>query len=354
VKEFQRELKQMIDQLVLGDEEVLKWIKKSKTIQSVVRLPGDASTRKYYRIVSDSKSFIVMRTDPFVGEKNSYPFLVVQNHLSHAGVDVPAVLDVDGERGFILLEDLGDVTFLRKLQSVETPDTERHLYEKVIDGLVHLQVHASPQGKIPEIEAFRLRFDFEKLMWEMNFTIENFYQLYLKRNIKDKELKILIDSLSKICSLLAEEPTVLTHRDFHSRNVMVLKDDGSSVERFVMIDFQDARMGPPQYDLASLLRDSYYQLAETQIDSLVNYYIIRFEAISGKMLDRDHFTYIFDLMSVQRNFKAIGSFASFMNKRGDPGYLKYIGNTFENIRRVLLRYPEFSKLRETLFHYYYF
>ena len=345
----------MIDQLVLGDEEVVKWIVKSKTIQSVVRLPGDASTRRYYRIVSNGKSFIVMRTEPFSDKKSSYPFLAVRDHLARSGIDVPAVLDVDEERGFILLEDLGDVTFLRKLQCVETADTERYLYEKVIDGLVHLQVRASPQGrKPPELEAFRLRFDFEKLMWEMNFTIENFYQLYLKRSIKDRELKIIVDALSKICTLLADEPTVLTHRDFHSRNIMVLKGEDDLAERFVMIDFQDARMGPPQYDLASLLRDSYYQLEESQIASLINYYIIRFEAMSGRMLDRAHFTYLFDLMSVQRNFKAIGSFASFMNKRGDPGYLKYIGNTFENIRRVLLRYPEFSKLRETLFHYYYF
>jgi len=344
----------MIDQLVLGDEEVLKWIKKSKTIQSIERLPGDASTRRYYRIGSGAQSFIVMRTEPFADRKGSYPFLVMQEHLARSGIDVPAVLDVDEEKGFILLEDLGDVTFLRRLQCVETTDTERHLYEKIIDGLVHLQVHASPQGKGQELEAFQLRFDFEKLMWEMNFTIENFYQLYLKRNIKDKELKVVVDGLSKICSLLADEPTVLTHRDLHSRNIMVLREESAPAERFVMIDFQDARMGPPQYDLASLLRDSYYQLEETQIASLISYYIIRFEAISGRMLDRAYFTYLFDLMSVQRNFKAIGSFASFMNKRGDPGYLKYIGNTFENIRRVLLRYPEFSKLRETLFHHYYF
>jgi aminoglycoside/choline kinase family phosphotransferase len=354
VKDFKQELRQMIDQLVLGDEEILKWVKKSKTIQSLIRLPGDASTRRYYRLVSKSKNFIVMRTDPFVEKKDEYPFLVVQKHLSSVGVQVPEVLDVDAKRGFILLEDLGDVTFLRRLQNVETSDTERFLYEKVIDGLVNLQVRASPKGKRHDLEAFRLRFDFEKLMWEINFTIENFYQLYLKRDLKSKDLKELTESLSKICTALAEEPTVLTHRDFHSRNIMVMRNEESSEEKFIMIDFQDARMGPAQYDLASLLRDSYYQLEESQISALINYYIIRFEAISGKKLDRAHFTRIFDLMSVQRNFKAIGSFASFMNKRGDPGYLKYIGNTFENIRRVLLKYPEFSKLREILFQYYYF
>lgn len=113
-------------------------------------------------------------------------------------------------------------------------------------------------------------------------------------------------------------------------------------------------MGPAQYDLASLLKDSYYQLEESQIQRLIDYYIARYEALSGKALDRRRFIEIFDLMAVQRNFKAIGSFASFLNRRGDASYLKYIGNTFENIRRTLLKYPQYSALRETLFHYYYF
>jgi aminoglycoside/choline kinase family phosphotransferase len=134
---------------------------------------------------------------------------------------------------------------------------------------------------------------------------------------------------------------------------MVLAREGGG-ERFAMIDFQDARMGPPQYDLASLLKDSYYQLEESQIDQLIDYYVARWSALSGQSVDRAEFRRVFDLMSVQRNFKAIGSFASFLNRRGNPGYLKYIGNTFENIRRTLLKYPEYSRLREVLFHYYYF
>jgi aminoglycoside/choline kinase family phosphotransferase len=121
-----------------------------------------------------------------------------------------------------------------------------------------------------------------------------------------------------------------------------------------MIDFQDARLGPAQYDLASLLKDSYYQLEESQIQRLLDYFVIRWEAVSGERLDRAHFEYVFDLMAIQRNFKAIGSFASFLNKRGNATYLKYIGNTFENIRRTFLKYPQYSRLREVLFHYYYF
>ena len=169
------------------------------------------------------------------------------------------------------------------------------------------------------------------------------------------------DGFGEICAILADEPTVFTHRDFHSRNVMVTParmgagaESRTPEDRFVMIDFQDARMGPAQYDLASLLRDSYYQLEEAQIDRLLDYYVARYEAVAGVPLNRQQFRTVFDLMSVQRNFKAIGSFASFLNRRGNPTYLKYVGNTFENIRRTLLKYPRYARLREILFHYYYF
>lgn len=347
----------MMDQLSQGEQELARWVKSSKAIDSLVKLPGDASTRSYYRIASRGKTFIAMSMEDFSEHGDKLPFLVVQKHLASAGIDVPAVLDTDPKRGFILLEDLGDVTMLRQLQEVSSSDVERHLYERVIDQLVLLQVNASPKRK-PEgpADAYKLRFDHEKLMWEVNFCIEHFYDKYLKRDMRPEDRKVIQDGFSEICTILADEPTVLTHRDFHSRNVMVAPEAAGtdSKPRFVMIDFQDARLGPAQYDLASLLKDSYYQLEEAQIQRLLDYYVARFEALSGEGLDRQRFRHIFDLMSVQRNFKAIGSFASFLNRRGNATYLKYIGNTFENIRQTLLKYPRYSRLREVLFHYYYF
>ena len=351
----------MTEQLLQGDEEAMSWVKKSRVIDSLIKIPGDASTRRYYRLTSGKKSFILMQMESFSKEGIQLPFIVVQKHLALAGVDVPAVLDMDAERGFILLEDLGDVTLLRRLQDVSNPDVERHIYERVIDSLVELQHRASPaycsKKGIAPVDAFKMRFDHEKLMWEVNFCMENFYQLYLGRTIRPEDKKIMDDGFSEICQILADQPTVFTHRDFHSRNIMVTPsamDSAKNTDRLVMIDFQDARLGPAQYDLASLLKDSYYQLDEAQVQRLVDYYITRWEGVTQQKLDRAEFFKVFDLMSVQRNFKAIGSFASFMAKRGNPGYLKYIGNTFENIRRTLLKYPQYSALREVLFHYYYF
>lgn len=348
-RELFGEVQRLVDWLAIGDEEARRFVRDSSSLSAVTRLPGDASTRRYYRLESEGERYILMKIDPFPEQGGRLDFLEMQEHLVSAGIDVPRVLASDAHRGFILLEDLGDVTLLRKLQEVCTPEVERHLYERVIDSVVDLQVKASPKGKPSGVQAYGLFFDHKKLMWEVNFTIEHFYQTYLARKMGEEDLRVLIEGFSEICDRLAAEPVVLAHRDFHSRNIMITPDD-----RLVMIDFQDARLGPKQYDLASLLKDSYYQLEEAQVDRLIDYYIARYEAVGGERLDRAAFREVFDLMGVQRNFKAIGSFASFLNRRGNATYLKYIGNTFENIRRALLRHPRYSRLREVLFHYYYF
>jgi N-acetylmuramate 1-kinase len=344
----------MLEYLEQGEEALGEYLKTTK-IRKVVKLPGDASTRKYYRVFTEQKSFILMKTEPFPNEGLSLPFVVLQKHMQQSGIDVPQVYDIEPSQGFMLLEDLGDVTLLRKLQEVNHPQIEREIYERIIDSLIDMQLQCSPPAHSGlNLDAFKMRFDHEKLMWEMEFMIEHFYKGYLARDLDPNDLKLMRDSLSEICTALANEPTVFTHRDFHSRNVMVVPTPGVNTERYVMIDFQDARLGPPQYDLASLLKDSYYQLEEAQIEGLLDYYRVRYESLTGVRLDRTHFIRMFDLMSVQRNLKAIGSFASFIMKRNNPGYLKYIGNTFENVRRTLLKYPEYSQLREVLFHYYYF
>ncbi len=334
------------------------FIERSRLIQSIEKMPGDASTRRYYRVKtreggSSGRTLVVMAMEPFQDKGGGIPFLAIQKHLHRHGVDVPEVLDFDARQGFILLEDLGDVTLLRSLQDVSDRAQERAFFEKAIDAVVNLHVAAGPasadEAERAAIDGFKLRFDEEKLLWEVNFTIEHFYEKHLQRTISAEDQKIMGEGFKKICAELAAEPVVFTHRDYHSRNIMVTPSG-----RYVMIDFQDARMGPPQYDLASLLRDSYYQLDEAQIQGLTRYYLDRMAKRGAPIRDEDRFYRLFDLMAVQRNFKAIGSFASFLNRRGNPAYLKFIGNTFENIRRNLLKYPEFSRLREVLYHYYYF
>jgi aminoglycoside/choline kinase family phosphotransferase len=309
----------------------------------VRKLAGDASLRRYYRVWEGHESWVLMLTDSF--DAATYDFLLVRDYLEKSGVPVPGLVAADGATGSILLEDLSDRTMLHRLG--ELKGNEKELFEEAL-SLLHAfhSKTAAPAGKAP-VPGFKLAFDEEKLMWEVDFALEHLFGSYLKRQIPEKEFAAMRESFVDICRRLAAEPRVFTHRDYHSRNIMIPPRGG-----MVCIDFQDARMGLRAYDLASILRDSYYQLAEDTVYGLVDYYLKL--ASREEKIDRAHFVQMFDLMSIQRNFKAIGSFTSFYGKRNDAMYIRFVGNTFENIRRNLGKFPEYSRLRELLFHYYYF
>jgi aminoglycoside/choline kinase family phosphotransferase len=311
----------------------------------VVKLAGDASLRRYFRVFKGGESFVLMLTEPF--DSGKFDFLLVRAFLEKCGVPVPKLLSEDGAKGAILLEDLGDRTMLHRLGEWDTPEGERELFRESLSLLADFHSKTRCKPGVRPVPGFGLAFDEEKLMWEVDFTLEHLFGSYLKRKIPEKEFTMMRETFLDIVRRLAAEPRVFTHRDFHSRNIMIPPNDG-----MVCIDFQDARMGLRAYDLASILRDSYYQLAEDRVYELVDHYL----GLAGKdeKIDRAHFLRVFDLMSIQRNFKAIGSFTSFYGKRGDAMYIRFVGNTFENIRRNLGKFPEYAELRKMLFHYYYF
>ncbi len=306
------------------------------------KLAGDASLRAYYRVQDKDDSYVLMLTEAF--DPAHYNFLLVRAHLEKCGVPVPALRAVDGAHGAILLEDLGDRTMLHLLAEDEG---ETELFKESLRLLADFHtLTKAPAGKQP-VPGYGLAFDEEKLMWEVDFTLEHLFGSYLKRQIPAKEFAAIREAFTDICRRLAAEPRVFTHRDYHSRNIMIPERGG-----MVCIDFQDARMGLRAYDLASILRDSYYQLAETKVYDLVDYYLSLVKKSDPQ--EPKHFLQMFDLMSVQRNFKAIGSFTSFYGKRSDAMYIRFVGNTFENIRRNLAKFPEYKELRKLLFQYYYF
>lgn len=328
------------------DQIVRNWTARLGKSATVTALPGDASTRRYYRVRTRTASFILMKMQSFLDVGDQLTFLQVQKHLSKLGVNVPQVIDVDPKVGIILLSDLGDETLLKRLERVSKKRDQLVWFKRAIDLILNMQVVATERSA--PIDAYGLYFDEEKLMWEIRFAMTHFYGGTLARRMPVREEKRVEAYFQSICKQLASQDWYFTHRDYHSRNVMVVDQD------LYMIDFQDARMGCAQYDLASLLRDSYYQLEESVVYELVDYYIRQKDKLEGARTNKKDFTRIFDLMSVQRNFKAIGSFASFYSKRNDARYLKFIGNTFENVRRNLLKFPEFDELRCLMFRYYYF
>jgi aminoglycoside/choline kinase family phosphotransferase len=311
----------------------------------IKKLAGDASLRKYYRVYAGKDAYVLMLAEPFEAEKSD--FLLVRSHLERCGVPVPALLAQDGAKGAILLEDLGDQTMLHVLGEDQTREEELFRQSLELLAKFHSSTKAAPDA-IP-VPGYALAFDEEKLMWEVDFTLEHLFGGYLKRSIPEEKHKRIRDSFVDICKRLSAEPRVFTHRDYHSRNIMI-----TNSSRMVCIDFQDARMGLRAYDLASILRDSYFQLSEERVYSLLDHYLNLVKRNEGVALDRAHFIKMFDLMSIQRNFKAIGSFTSFYAKRNDAMYIRFVGNTFENIRRNLRKFPEYTELGDLLFHYYYF
>lgn len=314
---------------------------------SILKLAGDASLRKYYRVNESGSTYILMLAEAFDETKSD--FVLVRAFLEKNKVPVPKLLAMDGAKGAILLEDLGDRTMLHDLGLKDSVEEEKVLFKRSLDLLTTFHSQTKAKSGEKPVPGFGLAFDVEKLMWEVDFTLEHLFGSYLKRKIPEVEFHTIRNAFEDICKRLAAEPRVFTHRDYHSRNIMIDASDN-----MICIDFQDARMGLRAYDLASILRDSYYQLPEEEVYELVDYYLAQVEKKEKEKLDREHFIKMFDLMSVQRNFKAIGSFTSFYGKRNDANYIRFVGNTFENIRRNLRKFPEYKQLRRSLFHYYYF
>jgi aminoglycoside/choline kinase family phosphotransferase len=181
---------------------------------------------------------------------------------------------------------------------------------------------------------YGIAFDVPKLTWEMDFFIKHFLEGYRGIVFAARERDALRAQLAEVVDELAAEPRVLCHRDYHSRNLM-LRD-----ERLCIIDFQDARLGPDTYDLASLLRDSYVDLAEETVDELIAYFL----ALQGRSGEDTNFRRRFDLMALQRNLKALGTFGYQTTGRRNPVYIQYIPRTLKYARETLHKYPRFKRL----------
>ena len=300
-------------------------------------LSGDASTRRYYRIAVDGElSVLSLNPEPF--DADHLPFVVVRNLMAGWGLPVPEIRDMEGSLGILLQEDLGDLTLQEALKGAG-PAKRKELYRQALDQLVVLQREAAraPQRAV----CFQVAFDFEKLSWELHFFWKHFLEAYRRCDLTVEDRASIADGFHRLSAEIASWPRVMCHRDFHSRNLM------SHDERLWWIDFQDARMGPVTYDLASLLRDSYVDLDEEFVAEMAEEF--RQRAVPGEA--RDTFQRRLELMSIQRNLKALGTFGYQGAVKGSSVYLPYIPRTLANARRNLARYPELSGLRRALAHH---
>ncbi len=304
-----------------------------------LQLAGDASTRKYFRIVFNDQSRVLMYWEPFTDPEN-YPFLNVLNHFAKNEVRVPKVEASAPELGVVLLEDLGDLTLERKFWENQNQEAAMPFYGQAIDEIIKIHYQASKPSSPPSV-CQQIMFDTAKFMWEMNYAREHFLEKVGGINLSDKDAKSLQEEFRGICETLHQQPKFVCHRDYHSRNLMLKHG------KMIVIDFQDARLGPIQYDLVSLVHDSYVNLSPTSIAALKNDYIHKAREVGPKGCIREDFEDIFRLQTIQRCFKACGSFASFLNTRNDTRYLKYIGNTVNLVGRTLHdsgKFPLFTRI----------
>ena len=298
-------------------------------------LAGDASSRRYSRIKSGHKSWVLMEWEPY--DPENYSLLSVQRHFKKNHVLVPEVVAASGELGIILYEDLGDITLEQEFFKTRNPYGVLGYYRMSIDEL--LKIHLQATNDHSPCVAFNLEFDIEKLSWEMNFTRKHFLEGILQYPHQTQELMKEFDQLT---SLLHQQKKWIQHRDYHSRNIMVFQN------KVRVIDFQDARMGLVQYDLVSLLRDAYVPVPQTLEQELLDYYLYRAKTDYNIEWNRNEFDYIYEVQSIQRLFKAVGSFASFWMLRKDRRYLKYIPSTIQRVKKSLDQLSEFPVLQSCL------
>ena len=324
---------------------ISKNLLKDDVVENIEKLTGDASTRKYYRIWTSTTSYVACLDNPIADPNDEPNFLKLQRILNKEKVRVPQIIDKDLGTGYILEEDLGDVTFLKEIAQITNKSEELDFYKKSIDLMA--AIHSVDIEKYKDEPFTKLAFDTEKLFSEMEFTKKYFLKMYLGLDVTTSGVEALYKRLYDMCYMLASEPKVLVHRDYHSRNLMIKNGEQ------IVIDFQDARMGSPLYDLVSLLEDCYYQLDSSNKEKLINYYYSEYFKKFDPSKSIEQFHYLYDMMAIQRVFKAIGSFAYIYADRKDLRYVKYIGYAFEKIRSIMLSHEDFSKERKILSSLYY-
>lgn len=265
---------------------------------------GDAGFREYYRVNSEP-SLIAAFAPP--AHENNEGFVAISLALAEAGVHSPRIYAVDYQAGFILQEDFGDKLYQQQLNQQSVVG----LYEKAENTLLKIQQVKADEKVFPPYDSARLG-------EEMSLFPEWFVGRLLGYRLADSEMEMLDGLFAQLIASALEQPRVVVHRDFHSRNLLDLPGDDVGV-----IDFQDAVIGPCTYDLVSLLRDCYVRWPESLVRDRVGAYYRKAQAagVLPGNIDKQQYQRWFDLMGLQRHIKVLGIFARLYLRDGKPGYL---------------------------------
>jgi len=288
----------------------------------ISKASDDASFRRYFRIERSNTTFIAMDAPPT--KEDSAPFVQIATLLRNNKIHAPKIIEADLTQGFLLIEDLGSTTFLQALNHTFNLD----LYKSAIDELIKIQVIN------PKNQGLK-QYDDKLLNTEMQLLID----WYLDKNLNKNQQAQLHHIFKLLTDNALNSPQVFVHRDYHARNLML-----SPANTLAVIDFQDAVIGSYTYDLCSLLKDAYFELKSTDIQTLLAYFYKQ----ANIQINFKEFEKEFDLMGLQRHLKILGIFKRLSIRDGKHQYLDNIPLVKKYALQIANKYSEFSFLKEIL------
>ncbi|WP_353160476.1 aminoglycoside phosphotransferase family protein [Acinetobacter guillouiae] len=285
-------------------------------------LAGDASFRRYARITLNNKTFMLMDAPP--GKEDCRPFVAIDEFFDTNGVRVPHIVAKDLAQGLLLLEDFGDVLLSTQLND-QTVDAH---YAQSFKQLVQLQSIVADSSQLPA-------YAYEKLISEMEL-LTDWLLPSLAIQVTDEEHALIKRTFAILANAALAQPQVIVHRDFHSRNLMILegeKDQG-------VIDFQDAVIGADTYDLISITRDAYVQWGPERVYEWFKVFYDLLPESAKQDRDFDQFKQDADFMAIQRHIKILGIFVRLFERDGKSGYLKDLPRVMWYLLEESKPYPE--------------
>jgi len=308
---------------------------------SVEPLTPDASTRRYFRLRHDGRP-VVACVYPDDIKHLAVSYMDVSRVFRENGLPVAEVHDFDEVLGVIVVEDLGDTILRPELESCNAQRKDE-LIRNAIDLIPRIQNATDSAAEANSI-ASRLRFDTEKLMWELNYFKIHYFTTFKKEPLSPEVDDALNAEFMELSAALDSTATVLCHRDFHAANLMI-----DSNKDLRIIDHQDARIGSPTYDLVSLLLD---RVTETPSDEwlgeMKKYYFNQRESVGLDPLDSGAFEHEFQLQTIQRCLKAAGTFSFQSAAREKAYFIPFIKPMFRISLQAMRRVARYPNLQEIL------
>ena len=300
-------------------------------------LSGGGSDRSFFRIEKEGRSIILMVSPP--QDKDFQHYLDIGRFLRALGIGVPEFYETNQEKRFLFMEDVGEQSLYLKVKKGMPEDEVVFWYHEALETLACMQVGGGGRWMDCPVLAERT-FDYQVLRWETAYFQENFLEKFCRISVP--VTKGLNQEFEVLAKKLAAEPIYFMHRDFQSQNIMIFQ------EEVRVLDFQGGRRGLLQYDVASVLKDSYVVLSENIRRNLLVFYLKKLEEKGIMIQDRDRFYEIFTLAGLQRNMQALGAFCFLSLVKGKEWFKQYIPAGVHYLFLALKERRDFPVLREII------